>query len=66
MNQDGYKVTIEMGKTKAPSTVADKDRKPFCADLKRSIGNHRKKVLEALERVTKKWNEKAPVCIRYT
>ena len=41
--------------------VADKDRKPFAADLK-TIYNaaSEEKALEALERVTEKWTEKYP------
>lgn len=41
--------------------VSDKDRKPFCADLK--IIYHaptEEKALEALQRVTEKWNGKYP------
>lgn len=39
--------------------VADKDRKPFCADLKTvyQVQTEEKK-LDALERVTEKWSKK--------
>lgn len=41
--------------------VADKDRKPFCADLKTIYqAPTEEKALEALERVTTKWSEKYP------
>lgn len=41
--------------------VADKDCKPFCADLKTIYqAPTREKDLEALERVTEKWSEKYP------
>ena len=41
--------------------VTDKDRKPFCADLKTIYqAPTEEKALEALERVTKKWSEKYP------
>jgi transposase-like protein len=41
--------------------VADKDCKPFCADLKNIYqAPTEEKALEALERVTGKWNEKYP------
>ena len=41
--------------------VADKDRKPFCAGLKTiHQAPTEEKALEALERVTEKWNEKYP------
>ena len=41
--------------------VADKDRKPFCADLKTIYqAATDEKALEALERVTEKWSEKDP------
>ena len=41
--------------------VADKDRKPFCADLKTIYqAPTEEKALDALERVTEKWNEKYP------
>lgn len=41
--------------------VADKDRKPFCADLKTIYqAPTEEKALDALERVTKKWSEKYP------
>lgn len=41
--------------------VADKDRKPFCADLKTIYqAPSEEKALDSLERVTEKWNEKYP------
>ncbi len=41
--------------------VADKDRKPFCADLKTIYqAPTEEKALESLERVTAKWSEKYP------
>ncbi len=41
--------------------VADKDRKPFCADLKTIYqAPTEEKALDALERVTKKRSEKYP------
>lgn len=41
--------------------VADKDRKPFCADLKTIYqAPTEEKALAALERVTEKWHEKYP------
>lgn len=41
--------------------VADKDRKPFCADLKTIYqAPTEAKVLDALERVREKWSEKYP------
>lgn len=41
--------------------VADKDRNPFCADMKTIYqAPTEEKALEALERVTEKWNEKYP------
>ncbi len=41
--------------------VADKDRKPFCADLKTIYqAPNEEKALDALERVTQKWDEKYP------
>ena len=41
--------------------VADKDRKPFCTDLKTIYQAPTEEMaLTALERVTKKWNEKYP------
>ena len=41
--------------------VADKDRKPFCADLKTIYqAPTKEKALEALERVTDKWSVKYP------
>lgn len=41
--------------------VADKDRKPFAADLKTIYhATNEQKALEARERVTKKWEEKYP------
>lgn len=41
--------------------VADKDRKPFCADLKTIYqAPTEEKALDSLERVTEKWNEKYP------
>ncbi len=45
--------------------VADKDRKPFAADLK-TIYNapSEQKAIEARERVTEKWNEKYPRAMR--
>lgn len=45
--------------------VADKDRKPFCADLKTIYQSPtEEKALEALERVSDKWNEKYPNSMR--
>ena len=42
--------------------VSDKDRKPFCADLKTIYhAPTEEKALEALQRVTEKWNGKYPV-----
>lgn len=41
--------------------VADKDRKPFCADLKTIYqAPTEEKALDALERVAEKWSEKYP------
>ena len=41
--------------------VADKDRKPFCADLKTIYqASNEEKALDALERVIGKWDEKYP------
>ena len=41
--------------------VSDKDRKPFCADLKTIYqAATEEKALAALERVTEKWSEKYP------
>ena len=41
--------------------VADKDRKPFCTDLKTIYqAPTEEKALDALERVTEKWSEKYP------
>ena len=41
--------------------VADKDRKPFAADLKTIYhASNEEKALEALEKVTAKWSEKYP------
>ena len=41
--------------------VSDKDRKPFCADLKTIYqAPTEEKALEALENVTEKWSEKYP------
>ena len=41
--------------------VSDKDRKPFCADLKTIYyAPTEEKALEALQRVTEKWNGKYP------
>ena len=41
--------------------VADKDRRPFCADLKTIYqAPTEEKALDALERVTEKWSEKYP------
>lgn len=45
--------------------VADKDRKPFCADLKTIYqAPTEEKASEALERVTEKWSEKYPNSMR--
>ncbi|MCB6347123.1 IS256 family transposase, partial [Enterocloster lavalensis] len=45
--------------------VSDKDRKPFCADLKTIYqAPTEEKALDALERVTKKWSEKYPNSMR--
>ena len=45
--------------------VSDKDRKPFCADLKTIYhAATEEKALEALERVTEKWSEKYPNSMR--
>lgn len=45
--------------------VAEKDRKPFCADLKTIYqAPTEEKALEALERVTEKWSEKYPNSMR--
>ena len=41
--------------------VSEKDKKPFCADLKTIYhAPTEEKVLEALEHVTEKWSEKYP------
>lgn len=41
--------------------VSDKDRKPFCADLKTIYqAPTEEKALDALKRVTEKWSEKYP------
>lgn len=41
--------------------VSDKDKKPFCADLKTIYqAPNEEKALSALERVTEKWSEKYP------
>jgi len=45
--------------------VSDKDRKPFCADLKTIYqAAAEEKALAALERVTEKWSEKYPNSMR--
>ena len=45
--------------------VSDKDRKPFCADLKTIYqAPTEEKALDTLERVTEKWSEKYPNCMR--
>lgn len=45
--------------------VADKDRKPFCADLKTIYqAPTEEKALEALERISEKWSEKYPNSMR--
>ena len=45
--------------------VSDKDRKPFCADLKTIYqAATEEKALDALERVTEKWSEKYPNSMR--
>ena len=45
--------------------VSDKDRKPFCADLKTIYqAPTEEKALDALERVTEKWTEKYPNSMR--
>lgn len=45
--------------------VADKDRKPFCADLKTIYqAPTEEKAMDALERVTEKWYEKYPNSLR--
>ena len=45
--------------------VSDKDRKPFCADLKTIYqAPTEEKALDALERVTEKWSEKYPGSMR--
>ena len=45
--------------------VSDKDRKPFCADLKTIYqAPTEEKALGALERVTEKWSEKYPNSMR--
>ncbi len=45
--------------------VSDKDRKPFCADLKTIYqAPTEEKALDALERVTEKWSEKYPNSMR--
>lgn len=45
--------------------VSDKDRKPFCADLKTLYqAPTEEKALDALERVTEKWSEKYPNSMR--
>lgn len=45
--------------------VSDKDRKPFCADLKTIYqAPTEEKALEAMERVTEKWSGKYPNSMR--
>ena len=45
--------------------VADKDKKPFCADLKTIYqALTEEKALNALERITEKWSEKYPNSMR--
>lgn len=45
--------------------VSDKDRKPFCADLKTiHQAPTEEKILDALERVTEKWSGKSPNSMR--
>lgn len=45
--------------------VSDKDRKPFCADLKTIYqAPTEEKALDALDRVTEKWSEKYPNSMR--
>ena len=45
--------------------VADKDKKPFCADLKTIYqAPTEEKALNALERITEKWSEKYPNSMR--
>ncbi|MSS38579.1 IS256 family transposase, partial [Clostridium porci] len=45
--------------------VSDKDRKPFCADLKTIYqAAAEEKALAALERVTEKWSERYPNSMR--
>ena len=45
--------------------VADKDRKPFCMDLKTIYqAPTEEKALDALERVSEKWSEKYPTSMR--
>ena len=45
--------------------VSDKDRKPFCADLKTIYqAPTEEKALDALERVTEKWSGKYPNSMR--
>lgn len=45
--------------------VDDKDRKPFCADLKTIYqAPNEEKALDALERVTDKWDEKYPTFMK--
>ena len=47
--------------TKTADLPIFKDRKPFCADLKSIYqAPNKEKALDALERVTKKWDEKYP------
>ena len=74
INTDGYKevLTIAFPKTEyqrcivhqvrnTMKYVSDKDRKPFCADLKTIYqAATEEKALEALERVTEKWSTKYP------
>jgi len=45
--------------------VSDKDRKPFCEDLKTIYqAAAEEKALAALERVTEKWSERYPNSMR--
>ena len=54
-----YDGEVDLGN--AMKYVAEKDRKPFCADLKTIYQVPTvEKALEALERVTEKWSEKYP------
>ena len=59
--QTGYQRCIVHQVRNTLKYVADKDRKPFAADLKTIYhASNEEKALEALEKVTAKWSEKYP------